>query len=230
MAIEELTVLPTHKKGEDGYYYDEKYVGNLYSHKDKLILFTEKSYMEYPKQLLTELQNIIDTNNSEISVKLKELDFSNEIKSIKTELSAIEGHLKQLVSDRANDKDENESKIDTLFKSINNVNNLVEKINTEASVKFKYFADNIEQLDKKISEINTLDVDEIESVIDKKLSDVYDNFKSVSEQLTKSAVQEALKDTKRDQVGKLKMSSLAMLKELDYKPEDIKILSEAGLI
>jgi dGTP triphosphohydrolase len=241
MTIEKLNAIPTHVKGEDGYYYDQKYVGNLYKFNDKLLYFTEKTYMEFPIKLYTELETLVNEIKKETDKNIKNLDddIKNSIHTLdKTEdintINISLDTLKQEINDNYDKWNSLTRQVELQNKiDVNNMNKLsesIDKIYNDIDVKIKFLNDYIKKLESKIDSIDTMTKESIESIIDQKLSDVYENFKNVSSQLTKSAVQEALKDSKRDQVGKLKMSSLAMLKELDYKPEDIKLLSEAGLI
>lgn len=228
--IEELKILPNHVKSDDGYRYDEKYVGNLYKYNNSLLFFGEKSYMEFPLKIYSELESLINELRKETNNQVKQLDDSikdsiysvdktDEIDTINNSLDTLKGEISKLEDSKNN-----------LVNNVNTKISNIEQVTNEFEVKIKFLNDCINKLTEQVNKLDTMSQKDIEEIIDKKLSDVYNNFKQVSSQLTKSAVQEALKDSKRDQVGKLKMSSLAMLKELDYKPEDIKLLSEAGLI
>ena len=75
-------------------------------------------------------------------------------------------------------------------------------------------------------DINTI----VSNVIDEKLTDVYYNFNNVTHKLVTDTINTALKDSKRDQTGKLKMSTLMMAKEMGLTPDEIIKYSESGLL
>lgn len=127
--------------------------------------------------------------------------------------------------------------VENVIQSIHNdFDQKIQEIRDSNKIMFDKFFEAIDNLSNKLDELSGEKSDPefseevINELIDKKLTDVYNKFQIITAKLSKDAVSEALKDSKRDQVGKLKISSLAMLKDLDYKPEDIKILAEAGLI
>jgi hypothetical protein len=236
MAIEELNAIPTHKKGDDGYYYDEKYVGQLYKYKDKLLYFSEKTYVEFPIKILTELEELVKTNINKIDDNVKNdidqlskiLDRSEDIQTINLSLDTLKDMIEKMyikfdtVSDRLTKHDKeieinqnlNTNNLQKLTDSLDETNVELVEFQRKIETQIKFLNDKLELLSSKVESLDTMTKADIEKVIDEKLSDVYENFKNVSNQLTKSAVQEALKDSKRDQTGKLKMSSLAMLKEV----------------
>jgi len=70
----------------------------------------------------------------------------------------------------------------------------------------------------------------INGIVDTKLTEVYNNFNAVTKQLVREAVSNELKDSKRDQAGKLKITTLMMLKEMGLTPDEIIKYTENGLI
>jgi hypothetical protein len=153
MSIEKIIAMPQMVKVEDGYAYDKKYVGSVFQYNNKLVYFSEKTFQEYPLELLKIIENNC-VQREEFNDKLKEIiEMFN-------------------------------------YKFVNNIND----------------------------------------IIDSKLESVYKNFENVTKQLVNSAVSDGLKDSKRDQAGKLKMTSLVMLKELGYSSDEIKNLAISGLI
>lgn len=81
-----------------------------------------------------------------------------------------------------------------------------------------------EKLDEMVTREN------IENIIDNKLNDVYRAFEKLSEKLVKDNLDNALKDSKREASGKMKLTSLVVFKELGYSPSEIKELAVNGLI
>jgi len=193
MTIEKLHVLPTHEKVEDGYAYNEKFIGKVYQYKDLLIYFKEKSIVEFPIKIFEEYKELI----------INEINQNN--KDIKDSISMITDQelnsTKLLI----------QSQIDSINKQIINLEN---EFNTLK-----------EQLPTK-EDISSI----INVIVDKKLTEVYNNFNSVTQKLVTDAINDALKDSKRDQSGKLKMSTLMMAKEMGLTPDEIIKYSENGLL
>lgn len=117
---------------------------------------------------------------------------------------------------------------DNLSKKINNVKNEFENSLNSVVNSITTVSDNISEL--ITIKDNVVLKDNLNETVDKKLTDVYNNFNKVTDRLVKEAVAEGLKDSKRDTTGKLKMSSLIMLKELGMDATEIKTLAESGLI
>lgn len=191
MPIETLHVLPTHDKTEDGFKYDDKYVGKLFKYQNTLYYFKERSYIEYPIELLNTIEKAVQESiNNKIketiamieSVANKATDFVS-----KQDLQEIKYNL-ELFEDRIDFE-----KINDLIKN---------------------------SIESKINE------DQINKLIDNKLKAVYDNFDKV----VKNLVKENLKDSHRDQTGKLKMTTLITLKELGYTPSEISEMVKNGLV
>lgn len=191
MTIEKLHVIPAHEKVEDGYAYNEKYIGNVYQHKDMLVYFREKSTLEFPIKVFETYKNLILDELSETTSNLE-----SEINTMESQYSDI-----SQILDRLNSR-------------LTNIEVIVKGLNSEPK----------EELNKE--DIGNI----INIIIDKKLTEVYNNFNSVTHKLVTEAITEALKDSKRDQSGKLKMSTLMMAKEMGLTPEEIIKYSENGLL
>lgn len=191
MPIEKLHAIPAHEKVEDGYAYNEKYVGNVYQHKDMLVYFREKSTLEFPIKVFETYKNLILDELSETTSNLE-----SEINTMESQYSDI-----SQILDRLNSR-------------LSNIEVIVKGLNSEPK----------EELNKE--DIGNI----INIIIDKKLTEVYNNFNSVTHKLVTEAITEALKDSKRDQSGKLKMSTLMMAKEMGLTPEEIIKYSENGLL
>lgn len=176
MTFEKLHAMPSHVKGEGGYYYENKYVNKIFQYENKLLYFTENSFHEFP----LELYNCIIKNAEE---KIEELKFL---------------------------LDEIENKLKTLATYISN------------------HAERLENLDDKQREVAS--EEKIIELIDKKLESVYKSFEKLSEKFVKDNMNNALKDSKREASGKLKITSLAIFKELGYDASEIKSLADSGLI
>lgn len=191
MTIEKLHVIPAHEKVEDGYAYNEKYIGNVYQHKDMLVYFREKSTLEFPIKVFETYKNLILDELSETTSNLE-----SEINTMESQYSDI-----SQILDRLNSR-------------LTNIEVIVKGLNSEPK----------EELNKE--DIGNI----INIIIDKKLTEVYNNFNSVTHKLVTEAITEALKDSKRDQSGKLKMSTLMMAKEMGLTPDEIIKYSENGLL
>ncbi|MBK7107451.1 MAG: hypothetical protein IPH62_19465 [Ignavibacteriae bacterium] len=185
MTIEKLHIMPSHTKGDDGYFYDSKYIGKVYHIDNKLIYFNDRSFFEMPYE-------VYRTISTEI------------LNELKKEFNEIKDNLEK----------EFNSKIAKLVKELAGYSNDLDNIN-----------ENISNSNSKF-----MSKDNIESIIDNKLNDVYKSFEKLSEQLVKQNMDNALKDSKREASGKLKVTSLVIFKELGYSPEEIKSLAESGLI
>lgn len=200
MKLEKLHILPTHNKVDDGYAYDEKYIGKIFEHDNKIIYFKEKSIIDFPLELFNAVENAIIAEITPSLVRLIEeikTDFELQLKEINEKIESIDSQLET-----------------TTIEIDDSVTSNIEFINKE-----------LDHLKK-----STVLKESLNAIIDIKLTDVYKNFNDVTIALVKSAVAEGLKDSKRDQTGKLKMTSLIMLKELGMGAEEIRSLAEAGLI
>lgn len=213
MNIEKLVAIPNHQKVEDGYAYDPKYVGKVYQYNNKIIYFNEKSYEDYPIELFKIIENSI---LNEIETKYVSLEYMNEI--INNELENTKKEYENSFNEL---KKEYDSRIDKFREEIKK--SITSIIETMSSV-----SNDVSEISSKKSSI--VFKEDLNNMIDEKLTDVYNNFKSVTETLVKKSVSEGLKDSKRDTTGKLKMTSLVMLKELGMDATEIKALAEAGLI
>ncbi len=184
MPIEKLYNMPTHSKGEGGYFYEPKFVNKLFQFENKLVYFTESSFQELP----LELYNVI--------VKDTEARISSLVESVDTLNTTIFSKVEEL-------KAELEEKIKKIaIKTASNSTKLTELENT-------------------VTTLNNIDESTINSMIDKKLESVYHSFEKLSEKFVKENVDSALKDSKREASGKLKISSLAIFKEMGYSPTEI---------
>jgi len=200
VTIEKLHVMPTHTKGDGGYFYDHKYVNKLFQFENKLVYFTESSFQEWPLELYNivvkdvkhEIDNLVE-NIDKFSVVISE-----KVEEIKTDL---ENKIKKLAVTTASIKTE------------------IEELKVE-----------LNSNSKLISSLNNIDESTINTMIDKKLQAVYNSFEKLSEKFVKDNMDNALKDSKREASGKLKIASLAIFKELGYSPAEIKDLAESGLI
>lgn len=199
MTIEKLHALPTHEKVEDGYAYNEKFIGKVYQYKDLLIYFKEKSIVEFPIKLFEEYKELtiaeIDQHNKEARDSVTHLESTTALLS--QEINVI----RLAVQEHIETADQKILELEKEFKTIK------------------------EQLPTK-EDIGTI----INVIIDKKLTEVYNNFNSVTQKLVSETITEALKDSKRDQTGKLKMSTLMMAKEMGLTPDEIIKYSENGLL
>lgn len=213
MNIEKLVAIPNHQKVEDGYAYDSKYVGKIYQHDNKIIYFKEKSYEDYPIELFQAIEDSIlkDIEEKYVSIETMNVIIDTKTVDIKNEYDKAFDELKKEYDSRI-DKFREEIKknitsiIETMSSVSGDVNSLIGK---KDSIVFK---------------------EDLSDMVDEKLTDVYNNFNNVTERLVKEAVSDGLKDSKRDTTGKLKMTSLVMLKELGMDAAEIKALAESGLI
>jgi len=182
--------MPAHEKSEDGYAYNDKYVGNVYQFKDVLIYFREKSALEFPIKIFEAYK---DTILEELTENTSEL----------------------------------ESNIDTIESQYSELSRILDRLNSRLS----NIETIIKQAEPKSEELNKEDIGKlINIIIDKKLTEVYNNFNTVTHKLVTDAITEALKDSKRDHTGKLKMSTLMMAKEMGLAPDEIIKYSKEGLL
>ncbi len=202
MTIELLRVLPTHEKVEDGYAYNEKYVGNVFKHNDVLLYFKEKSYTEYPLKVFEAYKQEILSAVQEENTKLKE-----EHVKLNKDYADLNIHYNDLVG-LYNDV---EKHMEVLEHTINSIKKEILLLSKKQNSK---------------DDINTI----VSNIIDEKLTDVYNNFNNVTNKLVTDTINNALKDSKRDQTGKLKMSTLMMAKEMGLTPDEIIKYSESGLL
>lgn len=202
MTIEILRVLPTHEKVEDGYAYNEKYIGNVFKHNDSLLYFKEKSYAEFPLKIFEAYKQEILSTVQEENTKLK--DEHVKLNKDYADLNINYDKLAKLNSD--------------LDKHIEILEHDIASIRKE-----------IVLLSKKQNSKESI-TDIVEQLIDQKLTDVYNNFNNVTNKLVTDTINNALKDSKRDQTGKLKMSTLMMAKEMGLTPDEIIKYSENGLL
>lgn len=202
MTIELLRVLPTHEKVEDGYAYNEKYIGNVFKHNDTLLYFKEKSYTEYPLKVFEAYKEEI------LSAVQEEID---DLKSENDKLNKKYADLNTNYNDLVGLYNDVDKHIESLDNTINGIKKEILLLSKKQSSK------------ESITEI-------VEQLIDQKLTDVYNNFNNVTNKLVTDTINNALKDSKRDQTGKLKMSTLMMAKEMGLTPDEIIKYSESGLL
>lgn len=219
MTIEKLHVMPTHEKVEDGYAYNPKYVGNVYQINDQLVYFKEKSTIDYPMKVIQTIKaDTLEAIDSTLEPMYETIaSIENKISSLN--LTNIEEEIKTYIDSRLSTFDNRiENHIKPELVRIEELNDQMDRIRSEIST--------IKQdLVSKLDLVKTID-----KVIDDKLTTVYNNFNSVTKQLVTDAVNNALKDSKRDQTGKLKITTLMMLKEMGLTPDEIIKYTESGLV
>ena len=200
MSIEKLYTMPSHIKGDGGYFYDTKYVNKIFQFENKLIYFTENTFQELPLELYTTITKECD---EKINTVINDIDnLNNVIKESETST---------------------ESNIEIRFKE------LEEKIK-KIAIKVASTQAKIQEIENILTNLNNIDEKTINSMIDKKLEAVYNSFEKLSEKFVKDNINTALKDSKREASGKLKVSSLAIFKEMGYSPSEIRELADSGLI
>ncbi len=190
MPIEKLYNMPTHSKGDGGYFYEPKYVNKLFQFENKLVYFTESSFQELPLELYTTITK----------------DCEKKIEKLTTEVENLNKVLLSKLEEFSEEK--------------------IKKI----AIKTAANTTKLSEVENIISTLNNIDESTINNLIDKKLESVYNSFEKLSEKFVKENVSSALKDSKREASGKLKISSLAIFKEMGYSPTEIKELAESGLI
>ena len=200
MSIEKLYTMPSHTKGDGGYFYDNKYVNKLFQFENKLIYFTENTFQELPLELYNTITKECD---EKINIIINDIDNLNNIVK-ESETST-------------------ESNIEIRFKE------LEEKIK-KIAIKVASTQAKIQEIENILTNLNNIDEKTINSMIDKKLEAVYNSFEKLSEKFVKDNINTALKDSKREASGKLKVSSLAIFKEMGYSPSEIRELADSGLI
>ena len=211
--------MPTHEKVEDGYAYNSKYVGNVYQINDQLVYFKEKSTIDYPMKVIQVIKaDTLEAIDSTLEPMYETIaSIENKISSLN--LTNIEEEIKTYIDSR-----------------LSTFDNRIENHIKPELVRIEELSDRINQISSEISTIkqdlvSKLDlVKTIDKVIDDKLTTVYNNFNSVTKQLVTDAVNNALKDSKRDQTGKLKITTLMMLKEMGLTPDEIIKYTESGLV
>lgn len=200
MSIEKLYTMPSHIKGDGGYFYDNKYVNKLFQFENKLIYFTENTFQELPLELYNTITKECD---EKINIIINDIDnLNNIIKESETST---------------------ESNIEIRFKE------LEEKIK-KIAIKVAGTQAKVQEIENILTNLNNIDESTINSMIDKKLEAVYNSFEKLSEKFVKDNINTALKDSKREASGKLKVSSLAIFKEMGYSPSEIRELADSGLI
>lgn len=200
MSIEKLYTMPSHIKGDGGYFYDTKYVNKIFQFENKLIYFTENTFQELPLELYTTITKECD---EKINTVINDIDnLNNVIKESETST---------------------ESNVEIRFKE------LEEKIK-KIAIKVASTQAKLQEIENILTNLNNIDEKTINNMIDKKLESVYNSFEKLSEKFVKDNINTALKDSKREASGKLKVSSLAIFKEMGYSPSEIRELADSGLI
>lgn len=229
LDIERLIVFPTHVKTEGGYEYPKKYVGKVFRFEDKIIHFRESSYMDYPAEIFENYKDTIIQHTLELLEKQKlEVDASQE--RVNNSINDVKRQIEGLINN--NEIEELKIKLEESQTQITKLRTYIDNIEVTTVDKFQSVFDKLEEFYKTTIAISnkTVDTAELEAVIDKKLSTVYSNFEQVSKKLVDDSVSEALKDSKRDHQGKLKISTLSMMKELGMETKEIIELAKEGLL
>lgn len=175
--IPKLISMPTFKKDNGSFRYEERYVGKLFQIGEKIVYFKKNSFEEYSFELFSHIKNFV---LNELEKKIKD-----------------EGY---------NDKQ-------------------IERIEKEKE-ELKQQVLNLEDKIKKLENKKQLKISDIDDLINQKLVGVHNNFQKMINDIVKKAVE----GKNRDASGKLKLSTLILLKELGMSPSEIKGFSESGLI
>lgn len=147
--IEELAVLPSHVKTDDGYRYDDKFINKVYRHKDMIYFFKERTYVEFPFELFEKIRNSI---YDEIHPQIQEtITLSKDIAS-----KAIDSASTQDLDKKINES--RESVIDYISKRLDKaVDKLNETIEEQIIEKTKHLANYRDDSNKiKITTLVTL--------------------------------------------------------------------------
>lgn len=228
MTIEKLHVMPSHEKAEDGYSYNSKYVGNVYQIGDQLVFFKEKSTIEYPMKVIQAIKSdILESVNNTLttiheSISDIEHILTNDLITLETLTNHVDIKLNTVKSDINSKLSVFDNRIETAIKP-----ELV-KIDELANISAQIKSELLTIKNELVSKTNLIKT--IDDIIDNKLTTVYNNFNAVTKQLVTDAIHDALKDSKRDQSGKLKITTLLMLKEMGLTPDEIIKYSESGLV
>lgn len=224
MPIEKLISIPTFIKVEGGYQYDEKFIGKTFIHNNSLIYFKDKSIVEIPLEVINVITKQIKeeiiadkTFFSENINNIAELDYfkklQNEIAENKNKLKSINDTIKTILST-----------IDSFTKFIEEDSN---KSITEESINT--------QIDKKLTKFHSsmksnITEESVNKQIDKKLTTVYNSMIATINKTITDQIALNFKDSKRDHTGKLKMTTLLMLKEAGIPIDEIIALSKEEII
>jgi len=208
-SIEELVIIPAFEKQEGGYFYPEKYRGNLYRHNDKLMYITdvavdeiripliEAVYKSIESGITEDVRDAIESisDNSSINTRIDEIN--DDIDNIKT---FCETNLKSALQDLCTLQDEThqiEEKVDDIFKS-------------SSPDAITLLTGQVTSLELEINKLKnakpSFNLELIQKLIDKKFEEA------------------------PTRVGKIKISTLSMLKESGFSIEEIGELAKNELI
>jgi len=200
--IEELAVLPSFEKGEGGYFYPEEYRGKLYRHSDKLMYITSTASDEIQIPLVEAMYNAIESGVVEdVKSALESGSDDGKFSEIDVEITTI--------------KDYCESSINSMIDDTCKIQDRVRKLEEDKPT---------DEDDGQISELHS-EIAEITSKLN-----VLENAKpSFNLELIQKMVDKKFEDTPA-RVGKIKISTLSMLKESGFSIEEISELAKSDLI
>jgi hypothetical protein len=186
-------------------------------HKTETGYAYEAKYINKLYQFENKLVYFSDSTFQEFPLEL----YNSIAKDVKSEIETFENKILEFTNE-----------LDSLNVSILN---RIEESGSDVDTKLSKAVELLAELKYRVTELeesskNIITKDNIESMIDKKLESVYNSFEKLSQKFVKDNMENALKDSKREASGKLKIASLAIFKELGYTPEEIRNLAESGLI
>jgi len=207
--IEELIVVPAFEKGEGGYFYPEEYRGNLYRHSDKLMYVTDAAVDEIQIPLIEAIYKSIESGvgedvRSAIESVSDNASVDASIEEINEEISGIKSYCETNLNHSLQD-------LCTLQDETRQLEEKFEVVSKAASPGvISLITDQISALSKRIAELEnakpSFNLELIQKLIDKKFEEA------------------------PARVGKIKISTLSMLKESGFSIEEIGELAKNELI
>jgi len=222
----EIKELPKVERNESrgGFCYSDEFIGKAFRHNGKIIFFNERTMEEASPGMINLILSIIDDNRSD--PKIEELE--NAFEQFETDtvdlIKKIEKEINNKIDNIPIPKDNNED-ISSLKKE------LLELKKNFASIKSQ-ISNQIEENNLEIfTQIEKVagNKDFISELIDKKLTDVHKNFRTITESLVKEEVQRIEEDIKTKS-NKLTVSQIAMFREMGVSMEHIIELKKSNLL
>jgi hypothetical protein len=213
LNLPQLHMMPSLEENDGDYCYNEKYQNKLYNFEDKIIYFQKSSKIDIPTELINTVVKSIQDSMDVVSAE-DFIELTGDVAEQNTDINEKLDSTTNIINDKLHNIQDGMSTLNTALPELSSrVNSNEESIIGLLS--------NIEGIQSKAG---------IEKIVDEKLKDVYENFSSVTEKLVTERIDNGLKGKSRDAGGKVKLSSLTLLREEGFTTEQIIEMGKEGLI
>lgn len=224
-TIPEIKELPKLERNEarGGFAYPEEFIGNIYKHHNKLVFFSEKTMEEASLGMVNLLISIIkDSSFDNSEMTKRQDDLENAFEQFETDVLELIEKIKTDIEIPEFDTDS--IKLELSIK----VEKAIKDLNHKIEIKLE--ENNLEMF-KELEKLKSRDdlSDIISSKVDQKLTDVYNNFKVVTENLVKEEVRKIEEEIK-SKANKLTVSQIAMFREMGLSVEHIIELKKNNML